>query len=180
MRLRRAIALVTLFYIVGFSAGLLYPWRRLLTLLTSGTSNPWEQGPLAATLIIYTHNVVASLVLYALSIVYIGLAGVAFNGYVLALVSEYALHEKGFTVLQLLASLLPHGVVEIPAMLLASAAGLLTFHEARRRGLRGLYRGLLILLIAVLLLAPAAFIEAFITPQIARSVGAPIRSIPAT
>jgi stage II sporulation protein M len=180
LRLRRAFALVTLLYTIGFIVGILYPWKRLISLLTSGITNPWEHGPLMAAIIIYLHNVVASLVLYALSIIYIGLAGVAFNGYVLALVSEYALQEKGFTILQLIATLLPHGVIEIPAMLLASAAGLLTFHEARRRGLKGLYKGLVVLLIAILLLAPAAFIEAFITPQIARSVGAPIRTIPAT
>ena len=180
MRLRRAFALATLFYITGIVAGILYPWGRLISILASGSINPWAHGPLEAALIIYAHNALAGLVLYALSTIYIGLVGVAFNGYVVALVSEYALNERGFTLTQLLASLLPHGVIEIPAMLLASAAGLITFHEARRNGLRGALRGLLILSIALLLLVPAAFIEAFVTPHVARSVGAPIRSIPAT
>jgi len=177
LRLGRALAIVTASYVVRIVAGVIHPWMRLISLLTSGVGDIWSMGPLAVALFIFFHNTLAAIVIYAASMVYIGLLGIAFNGYVLAVAARYALHVRHFTVPQLLAALLPHGVVEVPALLLASAAGLLTFWDVRRKGLRAGGRGVRLLLLSILLLFIAAFIEAFVTPEVARALGAPVPGV---
>lgn len=177
MRLSRVYAGVALAYSVGVAAGLAVPWEGLIKLLASGAPDIWRLSRVELAAFIYAHNALAALIIYALSIIYIGVLGVLFNGYILGVVARYAVGERGFTVLQFLAAILPHGVIEIPALLLASAAGVLTLHDVREKGFQGASRGFKLLLAALLLLAPAAFIESFITPEVARAVGAPIPGV---
>ncbi|MDV2990064.1 MAG: stage II sporulation protein M [Dehalogenimonas sp.] len=99
------------------------------------------------------------------------LASLFLNGAVITLVSRLVLEDQsiGF----LMAGLLPHGVIEIPAYILAMAASL-SFGFAVLRGLfRPAYRPQVLpefktnlrrLGIALTLLVPAALIESFITP----------------
>jgi stage II sporulation protein M len=93
------------------------------------------------------------------------------NGAVISLVSRLTLedHSLGF----LIAGLLPHGIIEIPAYLIAQAAALGfgftilrgLFKSDRRQPIGpALKVALRWLGIAVLLLIPAALIEAFVTP----------------
>ncbi len=93
------------------------------------------------------------------------------NGWLLAFVAAVIVQEKslGFV----LAGLLPHGIIELPALILAEAAALsfgtaaiLALFKKERRNLLlpSLKKNLRYLLIALALLLPAAIIETFVTP----------------
>jgi len=93
------------------------------------------------------------------------------NGWVLALVSSMAANEHsiGFV----LAGLLPHGIFELPALIIGQAAalsfGTMAMLALLNKGKRNLLlpslkENLRYLLIALGLLVPAAIIETFVTP----------------
>ena len=93
------------------------------------------------------------------------------NGWLLGFVSAIIVQEKslGFV----LAGLLPHGVFELPALILGEAAALsfgtvaiLALFKKERRSLLlpNVKQNLRYLLIAFALLLPAAIIETFVTP----------------
>jgi stage II sporulation protein M len=93
------------------------------------------------------------------------------NGGYLGLVASVVIQEEslGF----LLAGVLPHGILEIPAFLIAQAAAMsfglaallaIFKKEARSQLLHSLRKNFRYLTIALLLLLPAAAIETFITP----------------
>jgi stage II sporulation protein M len=99
------------------------------------------------------------------------LLALAVNGTVLGVVAATVIQEEslGF----LLAGVLPHGILEIPAFLIAEAAAMsfglaallaLFKKEARPQLIPSLKRNFRYLTIALLLLLPAAAIETFITP----------------
>ncbi|MFC2013691.1 stage II sporulation protein M [Chloroflexota bacterium] len=93
------------------------------------------------------------------------------NGWLLAFVSSIVVQETslGFV----LASLLPHGIFEIPALIIGQAAALslgamviMALLKKKRRSLLlpNLKQNLKYLLLALVLLLPAAIIETYITP----------------
>jgi stage II sporulation protein M len=93
------------------------------------------------------------------------------NGGLLTLVSASVVPEKslGFV----LAGILPHGVLEIPALIMGEAAALsfgaaamlaLVKKERRSQLVPALKQNLRYLLIAIILLVPAAIIEVLVTP----------------
>ena len=170
MRFRKALAIATAAFTLGVIGGLIAPYEGIFELMgVPGKGIKW--GSLQAFLLIYVHNVVATLVIFGLSIVYVGFVAVALNGYMAGTVYELAT-SRGLTSLQVLAALLPHGVVEVPAILIASAAGAEVLHSLRSaRGLRGPLRRLTISLV---LLALAAYIESYITPRISAAAGVPV------
>lgn len=95
------------------------------------------------------------------------------NGSFLSYVAVTVARERslGFV----LAGLLPHGVIEVPAMILGEAAALAFGAGVLLSLFRGKGFGLMfaslrangkLLLIAIGLLLPAAFVEAFITPMV--------------
>jgi len=97
------------------------------------------------------------------------------NGWLIAFVSTAVVKEKslGF----LLAGLLPHGIFELPALILGQAAALsfgtmailaLVRKERRNLLLPSLKQNLRYLIIACALLLPAAIIETYITPLLLR------------
>ncbi|MDP2729340.1 MAG: stage II sporulation protein M [Dehalococcoidales bacterium] len=93
------------------------------------------------------------------------------NGVLLGLVSTLAIEEK--SVGYLLAGILPHGVFELPALIVGEAAALnfgaavlsaLFKKEKRKLLLPNLRQNLKYLAVALILLLPAAIIETYITP----------------
>ena len=93
------------------------------------------------------------------------------NGWLLSFVSTMAVQQKslGFV----LAALLPHGVFELPAIIIGEAAALsfgamviiaLISKERRKLLLPNLKQNLRYLMIACALLVPAAIIETYVTP----------------
>jgi len=93
------------------------------------------------------------------------------NGWLLAFVSASVVQEESLG--YVLAGLLPHGVFELPALILGQAAALsfgamvilaLFKKESRSLLLPNVKQNLKYLLIALALLVPAAIIETYITP----------------
>ncbi len=127
----------------------------------------------ALFIVILINNLFALLISFALSPIFclVPILALVINGWVLAVVSGLIIQEEsiGF----LLAGLLPHGVFEIPALILGQAAALsfgviavtaLFRKEKRELLLPNLQQNLRYLMIAFLLLVPAAIIETYITP----------------
>ena len=122
---------------------------------------------------ILIRNTTAFLTAFFLSplLLLVPIGSLLLNGAVISLVSRFVLqdHSAGF----LIAGIVPHGIIEIPAYIFVQAAAL-GFGFTMLRGLfRSDYRdrvkpelkaNLRRLGIAVMLLIPAAFIESFITP----------------
>jgi stage II sporulation protein M len=118
-------------------------------------------------------NVLALLLSFALSpiLCLMPVLTLSVNGWILALVSSAIIKEKslGF----LLAGVLPHGIIEIPALFIGEAAALsfgvavmVALFKKEKRSLlsSSLKQNSRYLFIALALLLPAAIIETYITP----------------
>ncbi|ASJ16373.1 sporulation protein [Thermococcus chitonophagus] len=96
-----------------------------------------------------------------------------FNGAVVGMVT-YHVYSAGEPIRKVLLSIIPHGVLEIPALTIAGVGGINWFLELvtgegdlQKRFRKGFKEMLKLLLVAVFLLFVAALVEAFITPKIA-------------
>ena len=123
--------------------------------------------------LIFVKNVSVLLFSFAFSPVFclVPIMALVVNGWILAIVSTIAIEAEslGFV----LAALLPHGIIEIPALMLGEAAALsfgamvtmsLFNKEKRKLVMPNLKQNLKYLLIAIGLLLPAAIIETYVTP----------------
>ena len=122
---------------------------------------------------IFVKNVVALLVSFVLSpiLCLVPILALTANGWLLSFVSASVAQEKSLG--YVLAGLLPHGILEIPALIMAQAAALsfgtmtmlaLFKKEKRKLLLPNFKKNLKYLLIALALLLPAAIIETYVTP----------------
>ena len=124
-------------------------------------------------LFIFLKNTLALLISFALSPIFclVPILALIINGWMIAFVSTLVIEEEslGF----LLAGLLPHGIFELPALILGQAAALsfgtmviLALFKKERRNLLlpSLKQNLRYLVVALALLLPAAIIETYITP----------------
>ena len=131
--------------------------------------------PWAMFLLIALKNVTALVFSFIMGpfILAVPLFSLALNGWAIGAVAGNVVadHSVGY----LLAGLLPHGILEIPAFIMGQAAALsfgadamqAVFRPERRGQLLGsLRRNLKYLTIAIVLLIPAALIEAFVTPRL--------------
>jgi stage II sporulation protein M len=128
---------------------------------------------LSTVIFIFSKNALALLFSFALSPIFclVPILTLSVNGWLLALVSSKVIEEKslGF----LLAGLLPHGIIELPALFIGEAAALsfgtiaiVALFKKERRNLltSSLRQNLRYLWIALALLLLAAIIETYITP----------------
>ena len=131
--------------------------------------------PFELVLFVFASNTLTATLVYvgSLALVLPGLAVIAFNGYLIGSVADYAINVGGLTLTQVLASLLPHGVIELPAFLSASSGGIYCLIKCRSPRRIAVFTFKLLPLVALLLLI-AAFIEIFITPIVARAAGVPV------
>jgi len=122
---------------------------------------------------ILINNVSVVLISFALSPVFCLAPVIAliFNGGLLGLVSASVIQEKSLG--YLLAGLLPHGIFELPALIMGEAVALsfgtavllaLFKKERRKLLLPNLRQNLRYLVVALTLFLPAAIIETYITP----------------
>jgi len=124
-------------------------------------------------ILIFIKNVSALVVSFVLSpiLCLAPILSLTVNGWLLAFISSAVVQEEslGFV----LAALLPHGIFELPALIIGQAAALsfgtmaiLALLRKRRRSLLlpNLKQNLRYLLVALALLLPAAIIETYITP----------------
>lgn len=123
--------------------------------------------------LIFVKNVSAVLISFIFSPFFclVPVVALTINGWLLGLVSTIVVQEKSLG--YLLAGLLPHGILELPALIMAEAAALsfgatlllAPFKEERRKLLLpNLRKNLRYLIIALALFLPAAIIETYLTP----------------
>ena len=122
---------------------------------------------------IFIKNVFAILTSFILSPVFclVPVIALVINGGLIGLVSTSVIQEKSLG--YVLAGLLPHGIFEFPALIMGEAVALsfgtavmlaLLKKERRNLLLPNLRRNLRYLVIALILLLPAAIIETYVTP----------------
>ena len=129
--------------------------------------------PAAFLVFVFIKNVSAVLISLVLSPVFclVPVIALVFNGGILGLVSALVVQEESLG--YLLAGLLPHGVVEVPAFIMGEAVALsfgtavvlAVFKKERRKLLLpNLRQNLRYLAVALILFLPAAIIETYVTP----------------
>lgn len=127
----------------------------------------------AIFVLIFIKNVSVVLISFVLSpiLCLVPVMALTVNGWLIGLVSSTIIQEKspGF----LLAGLLPHGIFELPALIMGEAVALsfgtavllaLFKKERRKLLLPNLRQNLRYLIIALALFLPAAIIETYVTP----------------
>ena len=131
----------------------------------------------ALFLFIFIKNVLAVAAGFVLSpfLLLVPVMELLLNGGLLGLVSVSVVQQKSFGFL--LSGVLPHGIIEIPAMIIGEAAALsfgiavmrsLVNEQARAELPSSLKKNLRYLAIAVIMLFPAALIETYVTPLFVR------------
>jgi stage II sporulation protein M len=139
----------------------------------SNIATSLRTSPLAILIFIYFKNALAVIISFLLSpfLCLVPVLALFFNSAFISYVSIEVIQEKSLG--YLLAGMLPHGIFEIPAILIGEAASLsfgvatiiAVFSRARSEKFRtGLKENFKYLLISLALLAPAAIMETFVTP----------------
>jgi len=124
-------------------------------------------------LFIFFKNVTTVLFTFALSPFFclVPILVLAFNGWLIGVVSAAVIEEKSIT--YLLAGLLPHGILELPALIMGEAVALsfgvivmrAVFQRERRGQIMASFKpNAKYLAIALGLFLPAAIIETYLTP----------------
>lgn len=132
-----------------------------------------KEGPLSLTAIIFINNLQAALLIFLGGATFgiLTLFILATNGIVIGVVWHVVQEESG--IVGFLTGILPHGILEIPALLIAGGLGLMLaeelYYELKGNGdaasvAKSLARTFILGVIP--LLAVAAVIESFITPQL--------------
>ncbi len=171
------IVVFTFFLIIGVLVSITNPEKSANYIELFKQTFGWitQLDPFQRMLEIFKNNAFNSLVALVLGIGFgfVPFFLIAVNGLFLGMVAEVSSTEKG--ILFVLAAVLPHGIIELPMVLLSAAIGLRLGYEMYRvlRGertnlkqefLQGLW--FYMLRIAPLLFV-AAFIESYVTPVIA-------------
>ncbi|MCD6372741.1 MAG: stage II sporulation protein M [Thermococcus sp.] len=136
---------------------------------------PPPASDLRTFLKIFTNNTVVA-VFSMLSGLFFGIGPwliMAFNGFIVGVVVCFVTETGKYPFTQALLGLLPHGIVEIPALAIAGAAGILWYREivkgegsGAERFKNGMKKALMMLVVSVLLLFVAALIETYVTPKV--------------
>lgn len=179
MNYKRWILVAVLLFGIGIVLGLATP-TGITSLLAEDIASLEELSDLLASLplvlvvlFIFIKNASVLLLSFVLSpiLCLVPILALTVNGWVLAFVSSMVIQEESLG--YLLAGLLPHGIFELPAFILGEAAALsfgtmviiALFREERRNLLLpNLKRNFKYLMIALVLLLPAAIIETYVTP----------------
>ncbi len=133
----------------------------------------------ASVLLILAKNTIAVISIWLLGTLLVipSIYALSLNGYLLGRFMSWTVIKHSMSLA--LALIVPHGVIEIPALILAGTAGLLWGVNASCRILRfiglstipvaglKLKEAFKIVVVSILMLIPAAIIETFITPLIA-------------
>ncbi len=127
------------------------------------------------SIVILFKNISALLISYIFSPFFclVPIAALLLNGWLIGYISTVVLQEESLS--YLLSGLIPHGILEIPAFLFGEAVALSLgstiiisiFNKEKRNQLIPHFRqNLKYLAIALVILIPAAIIEAYITPTL--------------
>ena len=178
MSYKRWIIIAVFLFSIGIALGLVTPSNSYLPSEYISVFEKQSESILTLpkpfiAIFMFLKNTLALLVSFALSPIFclVPILALIINGWVIAFVSTLVIEEEsiGF----LLAGLLPHGIFELPALILGQAAALsfgivvilaLFTEEGRKLILPSLKQNLRYLTIALVLLLPAAVIETYVTP----------------
>lgn len=179
MSYKRWLFIAIFLFGIGLASGLATP-TSITSLLAEDVAALEEMADLLASLpqstvfvLILVKNVSVVLMSFALSPIFylVPVITLTLNGWIIGLVSTAVVQEKslGF----LLAGLLPHGIFELPALIMGEAVAfsfgtavmLAVFKKEKRELLLpNLKQNLKYLIIACALFVPAAIIETYVTP----------------
>ncbi|NJE06199.1 stage II sporulation protein M [Thermococcus sp. M36] len=165
------------FSLVGYAVGAASPNTALEAVeKLIGQIGPISDSSFENFVKIFANNSMVALFMF-LSGLFFGLGPwfiMAFNGLMVGLVVLAVHRMGGMPIAQIVLGLVPHGVVEIPAIAMAGVAGIVWYRELVKgegepaeRFKRGVIKGLKLFLLSVALLFVAALIEAYITPKVA-------------
>lgn len=163
---------------IGMASGLAFPVS-IGDLLSEDLAALQELGAIlepfkiTTALFIFFKNTSALLLSFIFSpiLCLLPILALTVNGWLLSFVSVAVIKEESLSLL--LAGILPHGILEIPALIMGEAAALsfgtiaiiaLVSKKKRHLLLPGLKENAKYLLIAFVMLLPAAIIETYITP----------------
>ncbi|GAB7015711.1 stage II sporulation protein M [Methanogenium cariaci] len=136
-------------------------------------NNIESENPAIVAFNIFANNTQTSLILFigGASFGLLTALILSFNGFIIGIVVEFVRQEQGLYVI--LAGILPHGIFEIPALVLAGMFGILLGEELWKElhgngdAISAAHRmGKQFLVYVLPLLGIAAIIEGFITPEI--------------
>ncbi|KAF0195035.1 MAG: hypothetical protein FD169_1590 [Bacillota bacterium] len=163
---------------LGFFGSLLFPgliaqlFNSIFAMIGElGQEIFYEQSPLQGTITLFIHNLraVASSIIFGAALGIFPVVGMVLNGALLGVVMGFGVTHASIAVIA--AGILPHGIIEIPALIIGAGAGLYlgwgTFNKRLWPGYKqaGIDASK-ILLLCVGLLAVAAVIEVNITPLV--------------
>ena len=183
MSYKRWVYIATSLFVIGLIFGL-FPPAGIFSLIVEDIATLEEFSgmlvslpPLLTALLIFVKNASVLLFSFVMSPIFclIPFMALTVNGWLLAFVSTIAVEKEsvGFV----LAAVLPHGIIELPALILGEAAALsfgaililsLFKKDKRKLLVPSLKQNLKYLVIAIALLLPAALIETYITPLLLR------------
>lgn len=164
--------------VLGFTVGLALPGdigdvlaEDLATLEQLGAI--LEPFQISTAVFIFSKNVSALLLSFVFSpiLCLLPIMALTVNGWLLAFISTIVVEEESLGLV--LAGLLPHGIIELPAIIIGEAAALsfgvmailaLFNRRKRKQLLPSLKQNSKYLIVALALLLPAAIIETFVTP----------------
>jgi len=133
-----------------------------------------SESPFENFVRIFAHNAGVSL-LVLVSGLFFGLGPwlmILFNGVVVGVVAGFFV-KSGFPAEKIVLALVPHGVFEIPAFVLAGTAGIVWYRSIRdaeepAKGFKeGMKKALKLYTLTAGMLLIAAFVEAYVTPKVA-------------
>jgi stage II sporulation protein M len=182
MRYRFWVLITCALFIVGIGAGIIvsaatpesiveYFYEEMITLgELVDTYGPFEIG---TVIFIYFKNVLTLVLSFMFSpiLCLMPLIVLIFNGSLIAFISALVLQKESLDFLLL--GILPHGIFEIPAFIIGEAAALsfgatAIYALLSKKGgnilLPVFKKNLIYLLVAIILLIPAAIIETYVTP----------------
>ena len=178
MKYKKWIYVATGLFVIGMALGLAFPVS-IGDLLAEDLAALQELGAMlepfkiTTAMFIFFKNTSALLFSFIFSpiLCLLPILALTANGWLLSFVSVAVVKEE--SVALLLAGLLPHGILEIPALIMGEAAALsfgtiaiiaLVSRHKRNLLLPGLKENAKYLLLACVMLLPAAIIETYITP----------------
>ncbi|AKG53792.1 integral membrane protein [Dehalogenimonas sp. WBC-2] len=176
MTFRRWLYIAVGLFVVGLLLGMVLPAGAIadeLSVFDNVADDAASITGLGLFFFILIRNIIAFLTAFFFSplLLLVPIGSLVLNGAVISVVSRLVLQDQsvGF----LIAGIMPHGIIEIPAYIFVQAAALgfgftvlrgLFKSDYRDRVKPELKANLRRLGIAVMLLIPAAFIESFVTP----------------
>ena len=176
MSYKRWVLAATLLFAIGLALGLTTPvslTHKYIVSLGDFGSILTSLSPVLTATLIFVKNASVLLFSFALSpiLCLMPMLALTANGWILAAASATVMERESLGLV--LAALLPHGIIEIPALILGETAALSfgaiatigLFKKGKRELLLSSFRqNLKYLMVALALLLPAAIIETYVTP----------------